>query len=143
MNMRKLFFCGLITLGLLSCSKEKNTTKNNFLLNDTLKLNYGTIYTNYENNISLRFDSVITDSRCPQQIQAECYSSGDVVVQFTFSVSNNHNVFPLSMLGFIGTYKKDTTISGYRIKMLGLSPSPSTSQVIQTKDYVATALIQH
>ena len=140
MNMRKLFFCGLITLGLLSCNKEKNTTKSNLLLNDTIKLNFGTIYTNYENNISLRFDSVISDSRCPQT--TTCYTSGDVVVRFTFSVNNNQNVFPLSMLGFIGTYKKDTIISSYRIKMLGLSPTPSTSQVIQTKDYVATALIQ-
>jgi len=104
----------------------------NLLLNDTLELHTGKIYTNYENRLSIQLDSVTEDSRCPYNV--ECVWAGNAIVKFEFITNNKMNQFSLNTsAGFI----TDTIISGFKIQLIELKPYPVYPNPILQKDYVA------
>ena len=75
-------------------------------------------------NFKLSFDAVISDSRCPAN--AMCIWQGAATA--TFSVTKNEQIhrFNLSTITMEPNYKKDTTISGYKIEFIHLLPYPGT-----------------
>ena len=108
----------------------------NMLLNDTLELHYGKIYTNYENKLSIQLDSVTEDSRCPYNV--ECIWAGNAKVKFDFIINNKLNQFSLNTsTGFL----TETIISGFIIQLIELKPYPVYPNPILQKDYIARVKI--
>lgn len=101
-------------------------------LNDTIELIYGKIYTNYENKISIKLDSVPEDSRCPYGV--ECIWAGNAVVKFNFMVNNKSTQFNLKTSG---GFVNDSIISGYKIQLINLKPYPVYPNPIHQTDYIA------
>lgn len=74
--------------------------------------------------LSICFESLITDSRCPEG--AVCVWSGDAVVRVKFNEGGDEHNFNMSLLNSaIYPYPTDTVINGYKIKFLDLKPHPS------------------
>jgi hypothetical protein len=72
--------------------------------------------------ISLRFDSILSDSRCP--LNVNCVWEGNAAVQFTLSNAGSKHIIVLNTHG--GTnFPKDTLISGYLLNLLEVLPYPS------------------
>ncbi|MEO9004893.1 MAG: hypothetical protein ABI288_09160 [Ginsengibacter sp.] len=69
------------------------------------------------------FDSLLTDSRCPKDV--ECIWQGTALIEVTFSERGNSHQFVMSLKGFpdLG-YPSDTTINGNRIIFIDLKPHP-------------------
>ena len=108
----------------------------NMLLNDTLELHYGKIYTNYENKLSIQLDSVTEDFRCPYNV--ECIWAGNAKVKFDFIINNKLNQFSLNTsTGFL----TETIISGFKIQLIELKPYPVYPNPILQKDYIARVKI--
>jgi hypothetical protein len=76
------------------------------------------------NRISLCFDSVLTDSRCP--FNAMCFWQGYAACKFSLSSNGETYPFALSTLKLPNIFSKDTIISGYKIEFINLEPYPGT-----------------
>lgn len=72
--------------------------------------------------VRLCFDSIISESRCPRN--AVCVWQGTAVAQFSLSKNNVTYPFSLSTLHLQGLYSSDTTLAGYKIKFVDLTPYP-------------------
>lgn len=131
----------LIILVLLSsCSKNNelggDTT---FVLNDTLELSANKSALNSQNQLTISIDSVLNDSRCPSN--ANCIWMGNAAVRFLFTNNDEVKKFVLNTNG--GTnYPSDTTIDGYYIKLVTLSPYTEANKDILQSEYVAELLIK-
>jgi len=111
--------------------------KNDFIsaplvLNKPIELRYGEISKNADYNISIVLDSVLNDSRCP--IGMECIWAGNAEVRFIYSSANSTQPFVLNTLT---SFRTDTLIEGYRIKLNTLTPYPEAGLVIKQVDYKA------
>ena len=104
----------------------------NLLLNDTLELHTGKIYTNYENRLSIQLDSVTEDSRCPYNV--ECVWAGNAIVKLDFTINNQLSTFYLNTSS---GFRTDTIISGFRIQLIDLKPYPVYPDPVLQKDYRA------
>src|SRR2546423_470463 len=135
--MKIFIFFLFIILELLCCTKSKPKSCN-LVLNDTTNINYGKLYCNDKNKISIKLDSVLNDSRCPAE--AECVWAGMATVRFVFTTENQQNIFSLSIGS--GPIKSDTIINGYKIKLIALNPYPEINKVIKESDYTAEIIIQ-
>ena len=80
------------------------------------------------------FDSLITDSRCP--IDAECIWQGTAQIKVSFHERGNTHRFIMSLQNYPAMgYPNDTTINGYRVQFVGLSPYPlSNSNPVSKKE---------
>ena len=108
------------------------------LLNDTLKLDYGKLYSDNENKFSIMLDSVLEDSRCPKKM--ECVWEGNASVKFLFMSTDKFAAFTLNTSrGF----PNDTIISGYKIQLVELNPYPQYPGTIEQKDYKAKIIISN
>jgi len=138
----KIFVLYLVLiLGLIDCSKDKNLKSGDLLtyplfLNDTTEIALHKLYINQENNISIKLDSVLSDSRCPTG--ALCIWAGVAAVRFDFTFNDTHTKFNLYTLS---AWHKDTTISGYKIHLIDLNPYPQLSVHIKYDDYKAKIII--
>ena len=74
------------------------------------------------NSIRICFDSLIRDSRCP--LNANCIWQGEATVKLSLEVNGRKESFQLSTLNMLPTYRNDTTISGYKVKLLSVTPYP-------------------
>ena len=75
-------------------------------------------------NLSLRFDSVISDSRCPANVV--CVWQGEASVKFTIIKNGTRDFFNLSTINMEPSFRKDTVIYGYKIELLNIYPYPGT-----------------
>lgn len=73
-------------------------------------------------NISLCFDSVVEDSRCP--INVTCIWAGRAVAKFTFSSNNVSHPLTLVANSSPANYSSDTVLDGYTIRFINLYPHP-------------------
>lgn len=78
-----------------------------------------------DEKVSICYDKLITDSRCPRNVV--CVWQGVGVGQFTFTVNNNKHTFTLGT-GKIAPYNSDTTIGRYKIELQNLAPYPGDKQ---------------
>jgi hypothetical protein len=74
--------------------------------------------------INLCFDSVLSDSRCPENVV--CIQGGGVTCKFSFSI-NNQGSHPIT-LSTEWPGSKDTTLLGYKIELINLTPYPHIPQ---------------
>lgn len=79
------------------------------------------------------FDSLITDSRCPKDV--DCVWQGTAIIKVTFHEAGNVHSFKMSMKGFppIG-YPSDTIINKSRIVFTDLTPYPES--IVSTQPIV-------
>jgi hypothetical protein len=128
-----IIFSGfLATFISTGCETDLNI-KSTLPLNDTIELaNFETRY-NYENNLVLRMDSVLSDSRCPSNVV--CVWEGNAEVRFLFTVDSIQTDLVLNTNGGY-KFNSDTIISGYEIKLLKLSPYPEDpGEILQVEYY--------
>ena len=75
-------------------------------------------------DLTLSFDKVASDSRCPAN--AVCIWQGAATAKFSFTKNGELHSFDLSTITKSPAYAKDTTIAGYKIEFINLSPYPGT-----------------
>ena len=123
-SMRSILIIGVISIASVwgACSKSG------------VKLREGTVELMFKNctegKISgtrqiLCFDQLISDSRCPAN--AMCVWQGTAVARFSLTRNGEKYSFVLSILAMPGTYNKDTTLFGYKIEFVNLTPYPGTT----------------
>ena len=121
--------------------------KNNSGLNGPLtiksvnKIRHQEVLGNAE--VSIRFDEVTEDSRCPAN--ANCVWEGNAKIKFTFFLISEKQVIPFEIYATEIPQlqiKNDTIISDYRVEMISLEPYPETSDEIPQASYTAEIRVE-
>jgi len=136
---RLIFICLIIILSILNCKNNKSTIispgNSNLIFNDTLTIMYKDTLFNYDENIWITFDSLMTDSRCA--IGAECKWEGNAELLFIFKI--------IEKIGFTlnthYSFRKDTTINNYTISLINVLPYPHKDSLYTASDYSAEIII--
>jgi hypothetical protein len=131
-----LFFLYLFASLILvvSCIKEKEPTVDVKLkvsqisLTDTITLAYQTTLVDEESNLSLTFDSVLSESRCP--IGVVCCWQGNVAVKLTLKKGSVEYPFTLDSY-----FIPDTTVGGYVFHFLDAAPYPDFNKPVDVSEY--------
>lgn len=87
-----------------------------------------------DKSVTLTFDRVTSDSRCP--INAVCLVAGEAVVVLKLSQRAGTPVDRELRTG--DPPKSETSYLSYSISLAGLTPFPFAGQTIRPEDYVAT-----
>lgn len=107
----------IVAILLFSCSKQNDSYNPAILyLNDCNE------YINSSENVQLCFNSVVNDSRCPDN--AMCIWQGNAVANFAFKKDNVTYPITLSTLAMPPHFIKDTIVAGYKIEFINLFPYP-------------------
>jgi hypothetical protein len=77
------------------------------------------------NDLILCVDSIPEDSRCPSDVV--CVWAGRAIVKFSLRKDHQTYPFTLSTLNMPNSYKKDTTLLGYKIELMNVYPYPKTN----------------
>ena len=119
--MRVTLLTGLLLLfaGFFSCDKPVEETRYQFPF---IEINHCSDTTINGQTVEICFDSLISDSRCPAN--AECIWQGESTVKLSLHTAGVQQSFKLSTFNHPPTFRNDTTISGYKIKLLSVSPYP-------------------
>ena len=72
--------------------------------------------------IRVCFDSLVSDSRCPAN--ANCIWSGEATVKLSIQRNRQTQSFKLSTLNATPIFRNDTTVFGYHVKLLSVTPYP-------------------
>lgn len=129
----------VILLDLISCSDPSTQPDSaSFNLGDTLLINYKETFVNSENDLSISFENLISDGRCP--IDLMCFWEGDAEIEFKFTMENNTSFFSLHTAG--NYFTKDTIIYGNSIKLIDLFPYPHSKIIYKPKDYSVRIVIE-
>jgi len=135
MRLRLSAFFLAFTAILLSCSKDDE----NFSQPATVISLQSTIGLKNSNSATLRFDEVVSDSRCPAN--ALCAWAGIAIVKFTLKDGLEEFPFMLSLMP--GYPKQDTIIKGYHIEFFDLNPYPGLSTELAGKQNVQAEMKIH
>ena len=120
--MKQLFVIGSIAVVGLFNSCEKTHFDTTASLKITLNTCKNPVISG--NRISICFDSLLTDGRCP--VNMDCIWRGFAAGKFTFSANGNIHQIRLAEISLRGFFPKDTIILGYKIEFLDLEPYPRT-----------------
>jgi hypothetical protein len=134
--MKKSVFL-LVLASFLFSGCYKQVIKPVLSLNDTISVPVYQTRLNPDEGISLTLDSVPEDSRCPDG--AMCVWAGNAVTAFKFTTGGETIHFNLNTLP---SMRNDTTLAGYHIRLIGLTPYPSLYHPVKHSDYVAKILIR-
>lgn len=74
--------------------------------------------------VTICFDSLLTDSRCPAN--ANCGTPGYAIIQMTLSVKGQQQSFKISTVDLPPQYGNDAKVLGYKVKLINLAPYPGT-----------------
>lgn len=140
------FICSLvICFGLLSCG---NVAGGNTLaatatqvarLGRPFKLSVGQQVTLEGQRLRIKFVAVKEDSRCPSDVT--CIWAGNAAVQLDVSTSRrDRKMLALNTAG-ISALPGEMQYRGYKLRLLGLNPYPSSKQKIAPGDYTVTLLV--
>lgn len=91
-------------------------------VNQTVVVKLNECFRPRSGNMSLCFDAVVEDSRCPKKV--ECIWAGRAIARFTLSANNNTHSFALTASSAMPPFAKDTILEGYKIKFTNLYPYP-------------------
>lgn len=133
---------GLILLSLIICSCSNrgelgSITSADYNREITVPVN-GSVKTT-DNRYTLRFDSVITDSRCPDG--AMCFWSGVAGIRLIVSeVTPIHKTLELYTLNS-GNWSDSAIYKDIKVRLLQLSPYPSITEKFQYDSYRAKIVI--
>lgn len=106
-----------------------------FEYDDTIDLRYNDCLNDYSKQTTLCFDSVLTDSRCPENVI--CIWGGEAIARFR--IVNDSNA-PLFIDLHTGTF--DTIVNDYKISFIDLFPYPNTEIQRNINDYKAKLIIK-
>lgn len=123
--MRAILFSGLCLLFITFTSCDKTLERKEYQF-PFIELNHCADTTINGQTVQICFDSLISDSRCPAN--AECVWQGESTVKLSLHSAGVQQSFKLSTFSNPPTFRSDTTISGYKIKLLSVSPYPGLSQ---------------
>lgn len=83
-------------------------------------------------NLNIRFDSIVTDSRCPTDVQ--CVWAGEAVA--ALSIGQLSGEMSLRLAALSTTSGRDTTTAyGKPIKLLKVTPAPDSKNAIAKSAY--------
>ena len=114
-----LFFVLIMATALFTIGCKKGTVKYDGSTN--LKLNECTVQ---GKNFTICFDSLITDSRCPYNV--ECVWAGVAIAKFSLHQNNTTVPFYLATNTF-SHFNKDTAINKIKISLQDILPHPSAT----------------
>ena len=104
-------------------------------MNKSVDLSYGKCIKDSLKIITVCFDSIISDSRCPDG--AICVWAGEAIARFNIKVGQNEvRIVDLRL-------SNDTVIYGYKFSFVSLNPYPSISQEISVNDYKVRIIVHH
>jgi len=139
--MKKISFFGFLFLIIFAgCDLNGNNSGdgsyNGYVsLNDTVLIGYGDCLYNPENEFYISFDSVLTDSRCPEDVV--CFWEGEAVARFNFKAKDcTTNFYDL----YVWTI--DTVIGKYDFSFIDLYPHRMSGAEILPEDYTARIIIK-
>lgn len=118
-----------------SCSKKNIELKEGTIELALKKCGNGNIGSD---NLRLCFDSLVSDSRCPAN--AMCIWQGTATARFSLTKNHETSSFVLSTLDQPPTFRKDTTLMGYKIEFVNLSPYPGTVPMPVPADQIKAEL---
>ena len=129
-----LFYCLL-----LSCSDNIFIPENHlFSLSDTLSLDFRETLANSDENISISFNSIISDGRCP--VDLRCFWEGNAEIRLIFRKGTQNVEFSLNTAG--SYFPNDTLLFGYSIKLIDLLPYPISNLEYKPHDYSVKLVIE-
>lgn len=108
-----------------------------FTLADTVQINYKEKLSNSDENLSVEFNELITDSRCPEDVI--CVWEGDAELQF--QLINNSDSILFSLHSNKSFSNSDSTVFGYNIELVNVEPYPNTQIEYKPSDYSAYIVI--
>ena len=114
--------------------REILTGKNN----DTIVIGHKQEYFDFENDLRLRIDPILNDSRCPTGV--ECIWRGNAEVRIELIIQGAF--WHYFILNTNCAYRTDTVIDNIRYRLVALEPYPVINQPIDFRDYVAKILIE-
>jgi hypothetical protein len=86
--------------------------------------------------LKIRFVSVVEDSRCPKGVQ--CVWQGNAKGSFELSgIRRRSSVLRLNT----GMEPKEAEYSGYTVRLVKLTPEPTSGERINPRKYVATLVV--
>ncbi len=85
-------------------------------------------------DLSLCFDSVLTDSRCPEDML--CLWAGEAIARFSLTIRGEKHLLDLR-LGDPGTL-----VQGYRLSFVDLQPYPKSNLPIEQEEYLARVVME-
>ena len=117
--MRIYFFCSFILVLLVFATCKKNKAEMQYPF---VPLNACTQKTLNTQKVELCFNKLIEDSRCP--INVDCIWAGVAKANFTFKITNQQHLIELATNEMKPGYRTDTTILGYKIRLINIRPYP-------------------
>jgi len=81
------------------------------------------------------FDTLVSDSRCPEGVM--CFWEGEAIVRFRFIESGGDFITSEVKLG-----TQDALIAGYKFSFVELRPYPSVKDWPELSEYVATIVVK-
>ena len=132
-----------VLLGGMGCNRSKTPYgpkpdyDRSFNLEDSLTLSFGETAISEKENISIRFDSLLEDSRCP--IDVICFWEGNARLSFFFEEPAGAHRFALNTYS---GFTRDTLVSSYHISLIDVLPRPVSGREIDQKDYKAIVMIE-
>lgn len=105
-------------------------------LGQEFELKFGQQVSIKREGLTVSFQAVAEDSRCPQGV--ECVWAGNGKVLLKLSKARKHSA---RMSLNTGVDPKQDTYRGYDVKLVSLSPYPKKDVKIKKRDYVATLVI--
>lgn len=127
--MRKLFFWVLVLAGLLATACD---TEHQFNLDKPFDIGYKKTMVNSADNLRIKFEGIVSDSRCP--MEARCIWAGNAEVKMSFFKGSKKKTFVLNT----GIEPVTRETFGYSVTLENLSPPASTVNPPEPQDYVAT-----
>ncbi len=109
---------------------------NDLSLNDTVELSYKDCLYDSANQRYICFDSVVSDSRCPDGV--ECVWAGEALARFKIEKYNSRPVF-IDLLEGVN----DTLVSGYKFSFIKLLPYPKYGIQTKPEEYKARIVINN
>ncbi|MFC2083623.1 hypothetical protein ACFLS9_01060 [Bacteroidota bacterium] len=113
--------------------KEPDVSK--LIFGDTLNITYKDTLHNYEEDIWITFDSLVSDSRCPMDVF--CFWEGNAEIGFIFGNYGEELDFRLNTHP---DFKKEATICLYKIILVNVAPYPR-SDTLYTPDSYSVQIV--
>ena len=127
--MKNLSGIVLLTILLLSC--DNSVTSVTPEIGEPFKIKLGESVMFQQEDLNIRFDELLEDSRCPEGATCFWAGNGRIVIQLN------------ELKTELNTYldPQDTTLSGYRLELKDLKPYPSLNKKINKEDYTVELLL--
>lgn len=134
LHIVRMIFTALL-LGLLVCCGPPSSNPQQVNAGQPFKLSPGESAMTANNELTITFNSVISDSRCPSD--AMCIQAGEAKVSLTLQSSQGSQDVELSTAGD----NNQLAYGGYVVQLKDLEPYPISSKPIAPETYEMTLII--